>query len=304
MQEKWDMMFAYQIMEVSDQAMFLFSPDDFTVIYANKKAKNIFGEGIIGRPCYEGIAENKRPCIDCPFMNIKVGEECLAERHFESYDSRVKGNGLMLEDGTKVIFCTIQDSDSLLQIRSLQEWENTPQYEEELAKSHERIRYRAEYDLLTDLHNASRFYMDAANLVRESPKNHAIISFDIEHFKMINDLFGMKAGDDVLRHVAGVLKQVLPADSICCRVHSDVFFICVPYTKKGEIIKLIERIRKAIYKNEFAFDINTSFGVYLVQDWMIPINLMCDRATLAGRTVKSSAMNFCAFYDEQYRTEE
>jgi EAL domain-containing protein (putative c-di-GMP-specific phosphodiesterase class I) len=30
---------------------------------------------------------------------------------------------------------------------------------------------------------------------------------------------------------------------------------------------------------------------------------MCDRATLAGRTVKSSAMNFCAFYDEQYRTE-
>ena len=426
MQEKREMMFAYQIMEVSEQAMFLFSPDDFSVVYANKKAKDIFGESILGIPCYEGIAENNRPCMDCPFMNIKAGEECLAERYYEFFDFKVKikGNGLTLEDGRKIILCTIQDSDSLLQARRLKEERNVPQYEEklrlsgelyqtvvsqlktivfeynynkktsyvstlfkerfgvehiedvnftknaatkklifsedidtyemlfdkrtddfreiscrlcevsgrvawyriciqfikneqgelsrvigtlkdedDLTKSHETLRYREEYDLLTGLHNASRFYIDAGNLVKESSQNHAIISFDIDRFKMINDLFGMKVGDDVLRHVADVLKQELSADSICCRVHSDVFFVCVPYTKKGEIIKRIERIRKMIYKNEFAFDINTSFGVYLVHDRTIPINLMCDRATLAGRTVKSSAMNFCAFYDEQYRAE-
>ena len=88
-----------------------------------------------------------------------------------------------------------------------------------------------------------------------------------------------------------------------CRAHSDVFFICTAYNKRGEIIKLIERLRKGIYHNEYAFDINTSFGIYLVNDRMVPINLMCDRATLATKTVKSNAMKFCAFYDEQYREE-
>lgn len=38
-------------------------------------------------------------------------------------------------------------------------------------------------------------------------------------------------------------------------------------------------------------------------DTATPINLMCDRASLAARTVKGSFMKFCAFYDEQYRTE-
>ena len=38
-------------------------------------------------------------------------------------------------------------------------------------------------------------------------------------------------------------------------------------------------------------------------DSSTPINLMCDRASLASRTVKDNAMKFCAFYDEQYRAE-
>lgn len=417
---------ACQIMDMSEQAMIVFVPDDFSVIYANAKAKKIFGNNLMELACYQGLETRTRPCMDCPFMNLKIGEEYIAERYYESFDLkvRVKGSGFVWEDGRRVILCAIQDSDSLLHAKQEREALNEQQYIEklrlsgelyqtvvsqlktivfeynyeketsyasalfkerfgvediidvnflknedtrrlifqedlpvyellfkdraddfreitcrlcerngrvawyriciqfirdeqhnimraigtlkdvdELMKSHETIRYRSEYDTLTNLHNATRFYIDAGNAVADESAKHAVISFDIDRFKMINDLFGMKAGDDVLCHVADVLKSKLPEGSICCRVHSDVFFICIAYTKKGDIIKLIEKLRKAIYQNEFAFDINTSFGVYLVQDRAVPINLMCDRATLAGRTVKSSAMKFCAFYDEQYRTE-
>lgn len=175
---------------------------------------------------------------------------------------------------------------------------------DEETKSHEILKYRSEYDLLTGIPNVNRFYIDAGHLVMDDQETtHAIISFDIDKFKLINDLFGMDTGDKVLKHVAGVLKEVLPEDALYCRVHSDVFFICVAYEKRGDLIKLVEKIRKNIYRNKYSFDINTTFGIYLVKDVSIPINLMCDRATLAERTVKGNAMKFCAFYDEQYRNE-
>lgn len=426
MEESKGKALAYQIIDASEQAILVVSQDDFSIIYANDKAKEIFGENLIDVPCYKSIEMKSQPCMDCPFLYLKEHEEYIAQRYYESLDLtvRVKGNGLIWEDGRRVILCAVQNSDSLLQVKWQRENLSENLYEkklrlsgelyqtvvnqlktivieynyetetlytsalfkerfgvdtfsdvdftkgedtsklifdedreiyellfknrlddfreitcrlcevsgrvawyriciqyirneqgevsrvigtlkdvDELMKSHEMIRYRSEYDTLTGLYNASRFYIDAGNKVTDESEEYAVISFDIDRFKMINDLFGMKAGDDVLRHVADVLKNNLPEKSICCRVHSDVFFICMAYTKKGDIIKLIEKLRKAIYKNKFAFDINTSFGVYLVQDRMIPINLMCDRATLAGRTVKNSAMKFCAFYDEQYRAE-
>lgn len=426
MEERDEKLLACRIMDMSEQAIFVFVPDDFSVIYANTKAKEIFGERLEGRPCYEGVETRERPCMDCPFMNLKNDEAFIAERHYGSFDLkvRVKGCSFIWADGRRAVLCMVQDSDSLLRAKQERELLNGEQYAEklrlsgelyqtvvsqlktivfeynkeqntfyvsplfkerfgveeiedidftkaaatkrmifsddipayemlfgsreddfreitcrlceasgrvawyriciqfmrdeqdsiirvigtlkdvdELMKSHETLRYRSEYDILTNLYNANRFYIDAGCMVMDEAREHAVISFDIDRFKMINDLFGMKVGDDVLCHVAEVLRQCLPEESICCRVHSDVFFICVAYEKKGDIIRLIEKIRKAIYKNDFSFDVNTTFGVYLAADRLVPINLMCDRATLAGRTVKGSAMKFCAFYDEQYRTE-
>ncbi|MDE5778133.1 MAG: EAL domain-containing protein [Lachnospiraceae bacterium] len=176
--------------------------------------------------------------------------------------------------------------------------------EDEIVRSHETLRYRSDYDVLTNIPNVNRFYIDAGRLISDNRnKQYAVISFDIDKFKLINDLFGMETGDDVLKHVAQVLRECLDKDALFCRVHSDVFFVCIEYCKREEIIKLIEKLRKGIYDNDFAFDVNTSFGIYLVTDRNIPINLMCDRATLAGRTVKANAMKFCSFYDEQYRVE-
>lgn len=418
---------AYQIMDLSEHAMFIFAKDDFRIVYANPKAKLIFGEQVVLSTCYEGVEEKHTPCVDCPFLNLKKGEEYITERYLKSFDRRVqiKANNLTWEDGSEVVLCTVMDSDELLLIRMQQSietqephterlrlsgelyqtvvdqlrtivfesnyekntsytsplfhekfgikeitdinflkddktralvfTEDTETYKmlflnrddnfrevtcrlkeidgkvawyriciqfirnkagellraigtlkdvDEVTKSYETLKYRSEFDILTNIPNVNRFYVDAGSLMLDNEdKKYAIISFDIDKFKLINDLFGMQTGDKALRHVAHVLKTRLPGDGLCCRVHSDVFFVCISYQKKGEIIKLIEKIRKGIFHNEFAFDINTAFGIYIVTDVTIPINLMCDRATLARRTVKGSAMNFCAFYDEQYRTE-
>ena len=63
----------------------------------------------------------------------------------------------------------------------------------------------------------NRFYIDAGcQLLEQEGDKYAIVSFDIDKFKLINDLFGMETGDDVLKHVASVIKEKLPVDvSIC-----------------------------------------------------------------------------------------
>lgn len=417
--------FAVQMMDFSEHAMYAYAKDDYHILYANKRAQDIFGEGIENQTCYQLMEGKPLPCYDCPVVSLTDGKECSFRRYFESFDCEVtvKAREICWSDGKPAVLCKLMDSEHLLEVKNnletniqdiyaeklrlsgelyqavvsqlktivfeyncekdtfytsslfkekfgveeirdvnflkCPETENLIYQEDvdvytmlfvnrdddfrevtcrlnevsgrqtwykisiqmirdeagnlyriigtlkdvdEVTKSHETIRYRAEYDTLTDIPNVNRFYIDAKNMIMEQQdKRFAIISFDINKFKMINDLFGMTSGDSVLRHVAGVLKKQMPEDSLYCRVHSDVFYLCVEYKRRGDLIKLIEKIRKGIYKNEFAFDINTAYGIYLVEDLTIPINLMCDRASLAERTVKDSAMKFCSFYDEQYR---
>lgn len=413
---------AYQIMDLSEQVLFVFAKDDFHIVYANPKAKAIFGDELTSQTCFEGVEAKQTPCLGCPFLEMKEGEEYFTQRYLESFDMKVsvKANALRWEDGTQVVLCTILDSEELLlakiqrepyeerlrlsgelyqtvvsQLRTvvfeynyekgtsytsplfkekfgLEEIEDinflhtektkaliydadimaysmlflnrdddlremtcrlkeidgkvvwyriciqfirnnegkliraigTLKDVDEVTKSHETLKYRSEFDTLTNIPNVNRFYIDVGcQLMEDQDKEYAIIAFDIDKFKLINDLFGMVVGDDVLRHIAAVLRGKLPEDALYCRVHSDMFFLCVSYERRGDIIKLIEGLRKEIYHNNFSFDINTTFGIYLVNDVTIPVNLMCDRASLAARTVKGSAMNFCAFYDEQYRAE-
>lgn len=422
-----EMGLAYQIMDVSEHALYVVDKNDFRILYANPKAKEIFGDGLEQGTCYGNVAVKQLPCIDCPFVVSKEDKEQVVERYLDFFDRRVKvkANPLVWENGQEAVLFKILDSDILLEAKYRNEMQARKEYaeklrqsgelydtvvsqlrtmvfeynykertsytsllfrekfgldaienvdfskapatsaliypedmdiykmlfanreddfrevtcrmqeldgkvvwyriciqfirdaegnpvraigtlknEDEVTRSHETLKYQSEFDTLTGIPNVNRFYIDASSLIREDLScQYAVISFDVDKFKLINDLFSMNTGDEVLKHIARSLQEILPAGTLYCRVHSDVFFICTPYTRRGDLIKLIERIRKRIYKNEYSFDINTSFGIYLVKDTAVPINLMCDRASLAARTVKSSAVEFCAFYDEQYRDE-
>ena len=63
---------AYQILDLSEQALFVFSKDDFRIIYANPKAKTIFGDRMVSLTCFEGVETKQTPCLDCPFLGRRV----------------------------------------------------------------------------------------------------------------------------------------------------------------------------------------------------------------------------------------
>lgn len=167
------------------------------------------------------------------------------------------------------------------------------------------LQYHRDYDSLTGVPNIQRFTEEVNRLlIWDNGHKHAMIVFDVERFKMINDLYGMRTGDLVLMHIADCLKETVTAPDTYCRMHSDVFCICMTYETKGNIIRFIEKFKKRLEENTFGFEIKTSYGVYLSDSSdLMEVNLMCDRAALAKRRIKDNAMQFCAFYDEEYRNE-
>ena len=167
------------------------------------------------------------------------------------------------------------------------------------------LRYHRDFDSLTGAPNFEKFNEEVTRLlVWDNGHKHAMIVFDVERLKVINDLHGMRIGDLVLIHIADALNQLVQSPDCYCRMHSDVFCVCVMYETKGDIIRFIERLKKKIETNEFSFEVKTSYGVFLPDsEAEMAINLMCDRASLAMKSIKYNAMQFCAFYDEEYRNE-
>lgn len=96
-----------------------------------------------------------------------------------------------------------------------------------------RLEYLVDHDFLTGLLNWRRFQQEVA---RESERmsrngsNGAVLLIDLDNFKIVNDSFGHKAGDDLLRGVAGALRHRRRRTDVLARVGGDEFAMLLPDT--------------------------------------------------------------------------
>lgn len=157
-------------------------------------------------------------------------------------------------------------------------------------------------DQLTGLYNKNYFYEKATEMVQENPEmTYDMICADVDRFKVINDLFGTDVGDEFLVHVANVIQEALVDNEIAGRIGSDSFAILVPHRKvpykQSDFTPLLEKI------NEFELNMqmNLRFGIYLVDDKMLPVNVICDRAMLAADTVKGMYDIHFSIYNDTIR---
>jgi diguanylate cyclase (GGDEF)-like protein len=107
----------------------------------------------------------------------------------------------------------------------------------------------ADLDALTGLHNRRYFH---ETLAREVGRAHrydrrlALVLFDLDDFKAINDRIGHLAGDAVLAEVAARMMSVVRAADVACRVGGDEFGIVLPESMAGDAELLASRIAHAI----------------------------------------------------------
>lgn len=164
------------------------------------------------------------------------------------------------------------------------------------------LKYRAEFDLLTDLYNMHTFYSQAAQAVHAYPeRRYSIISMDIDRFKVINDLYGLKEGDKLLITIADLLREKMAGtNSVYGRLGGDVFCLCVDYSRE-RILALIKELTDSLADYPLPYKIVPSFGICEVDNIDTPINVLCDWANLALKTIKGNYLNSYAFYDGKLR---
>jgi diguanylate cyclase (GGDEF)-like protein len=119
----------------------------------------------------------------------------------------------------------------------------------ENARRFREARQLADLDALTSLHNRRYFH---ETLARECARAHrydrrlALVVFDIDDFKAINDRLGHLAGDAVLAAVAERILSVVRTADIACRVGGDEFAVILPESTLGDAEQLYRRVQFAV----------------------------------------------------------
>ena len=135
------------------------------------------------------------------------------------------------------------------EIRELEELSQRAGPAIENARSFREAKQLADLDALTGLHNRRYFH---ETLAREVARAHrygrslALIVFDLDDFKAINDRIGHLAGDAVLAETAERVKDVVRSADVACRVGGDEFSVILPESTTGDADQLYHRLLGAV----------------------------------------------------------
>jgi diguanylate cyclase (GGDEF)-like protein len=166
------------------------------------------------------------------------GKKRLIELAFSSTDKDiVLGDKVFEQHVTKLI-----DGSSILTLHDVTDRVNDLRERE---RAEERIRAIAMEDTLTGLPNRMAFntYMETCLAQARSDRSKvAVLLFDFNRFKEVNDLFGHAAGDHILLQAAALLRSTLAEGEFCARLGGDEFVLIKKNADQDSALDLANRI--------------------------------------------------------------
>jgi diguanylate cyclase (GGDEF)-like protein/PAS domain S-box-containing protein len=112
-----------------------------------------------------------------------------------------------------------------------------------------RLELLVDHDFLTGLFNRRHFDQELAKEVRRAARygpSGAVLLIDLDHFKEVNDQFGHRAGDDLLKTAAKALKHSIRQSDTLARVGGDEFAVILPHTDADQAQLVADGIVKAL----------------------------------------------------------
>ena len=163
----------------------------------------------------------------------------------------------------------------------------------------EQLIYLAERDSLTGLFNRHRFNEELARMMADAQRGGsrlALLYFDLDEFKYINDTFGHRAGDAMLIRVAGDVASQVRRNEIFSRLGGDEFAILVPEISDNMLRVLAERIVRSIALIKFQYEgqslrLTTSLGIAVYPDHAETVEELIAHADLAMYQAKEAGKN-------------
>lgn len=159
-------------------------------------------------------------------------------------------------------------------------------------------------DELTDLPNRRALAEFAATqrAMLSAGRSVALLLFDLDRFKSINDTHGHEAGDRALIHVARILKRLMPANGMAGRFGGEEFLCVLPVTTAGDALALAESIRAELAKSPMQIGpdellITASFGVSVMESNADALDRALAKADRAMYRAKASGRNRVQLFD-------
>jgi diguanylate cyclase (GGDEF)-like protein/PAS domain S-box-containing protein len=168
----------------------------------------------------------------------------------------------------------------------------------------EQLIYLAERDALTGLFNRRKLNEELTRLLAIAQRHNtkgALIFFDLDEFKSVNDTFGHRAGDAMLIRIAGEVGALIRRNETLSRLGGDEFALLMPDVTAQEAEALAERVVRAVSQIPFRFEgqnfrLTTSLGIALYPEHGINAEDLIAHADTAMYQAKEAGKNAWRIY--------
>ncbi|MBU1691302.1 MAG: diguanylate cyclase [Gammaproteobacteria bacterium] len=162
----------------------------------------------------------------------------------------------------------------------------------------------ARIDDLTQVYNRRYFYEEAEKqliLAHRYQRPAAILMLDLDRFKQINDTYGHRAGDEVLKDFAQICRDTIRETDIFGRTGGEEFAVLLPETELDSAFLLAQRICSRVNSSTFKLNqcilsYSVSIGVAIIDSEKINIGKLLSHADKALYEAKEAGRNCVRIY--------
>lgn len=138
----------------------------------------------------------------------------------------------------------------------------------ELEEKNKEIEYLANHDTLTGLPSlrvANERLKFVLQMAERKECIASVLFVDLDGFKRINDSYGHDVGDQVLKHCANKITEVIRESDTACRIGGDEFIVILPEVENEEFIgdicqRILAKIKTPIVLDDIEINIGASIG--------------------------------------------
>lgn len=286
------------VLDALDVLVYVSDLDTHELLFLNAYGRKLWGEPA-GRKCWQVLqADQCGPCDFCTNSRlvdeqgqpnpVTVWEFCNThtDRWYQCRDQAIPWT-----DGRLVRLEVAVDITEQKQLQA------------ELVTAHARARSQAYTDVLTGLANRRAYFEyspEALQRARELERSVAVVMFDLDNFKTINDRYGHAAGDAVLVEVGSLLQLSTRDKDIACRLGGEEFSVTLIGVDGDQASAMAERLRRALETTpvridsdagELVIPVTASFGVAADTTGTLSLEELLAKADAALYRAKSLGRN-------------
>lgn len=148
-------------------------------------------------------------------------------------------NNYIIHNGNKYI--SANDHEAILE-----EYKALKEKCESIIRENEELRTKSEIEPLSKLYRRGAAIEKISQLLKGGIKSCALIVFDLDNFKHINDTFGHAYGNTVIKNAAKVILETVGENGISARFGGDEFFVFLPSCSEADAVKIANNIIESI----------------------------------------------------------